>query len=291
MISELPASIVKPVFQPTLSTPSWLPLIVRTPPPLSVCAPVIVTSLYDSRSIVPAPTPKATLLSVRSLPESVVFAVALVTWILPPAPVVNAPASVALPRPVPAGVLTVMSIALAVPLVVTSEAPLLIVKLPLPEPSLSALMSIKPLPASTDPLRDTLPVALKCASPPLVLIVSSTLMSAAVTLRLPPPVFVAVVWKLTVSSPSALIVKSALKAASSPMTSIVSAPLPPSVLVSIRSEVVGFTNVTDSPSVESMNEYPGMPTASDSVIVSTPPGNANTRLFALLLSTIGSRPR
>ena len=151
MLNELPASIVK------LSLPvsSWLPFIVRTPPPLIVWAPVIVTSLYDSRSIVPAPTLKLTLSSVRSLPEEIELFVALVTWIVPPPPVLSEPANVTLPRPLPAGVFTVMLIALAVPLVVVSEAPLLIVKSPPPEPSLLTSMSIRPLPALTAPLRAT----------------------------------------------------------------------------------------------------------------------------------------
>ena len=59
-----------------------------------------------------------------------------------------------------------ISIALAVALLVVNDAPLLIVKLPLPEPSLSTSTSIRPLPALTVPLRDTPPSELITTLPP-----------------------------------------------------------------------------------------------------------------------------
>ena len=115
-----------------------------------------------------------------------------------------------------------------------------------------------------------------------------TLMSSAVTVRLPPPVLVPLVWKLTVSeSLSPLMVTEAAKLESRPSTLMVSSPDPALI---VRDDV-GLAKVTASAKVESILDipFPAVP-SSDRVMVSAPPVNEKTRSAITVESMIGSRP-
>ena len=115
-----------------------------------------------------------------------------------------------------------------------------------------------------------------------------TLIVSPSTARSPPPVFVAFVWKLTVSEASSpLMITAAAKLESRPWTLMTSSPVPALI---VRDDV-GLAKVTDSANVESIFDipFPAVP-SSDRVMVSAPPANVKTRFAMTVESVIGSRP-
>ena len=104
---------------------------------------------------------------------------------------------------------------------------------------------------------------------PVVEISASKLITPPLTFTFPPPASVPTVWKVIVSSVSAVTVTSASKRPSRPSRLTLSEPVP--LPVRTVKDAVGFANVTFSPKSESIKDVPlfGV-TSSESVIVSAP---------------------